>query len=573
MLALLVVMLVGAVIKLTFVQGINAEAYSLKAEQQRSKFITLTAKRGAILDRNGTQLAFTVEGKMIAARPALFTSDVQRRQVADILVANLGDAVNADEIMEKLVSGKTYVYLAKGLMPSQADTVMTQIGEVLTDEQVNAVVLERQDLRQYPDGGVARSVVGATGWTGSGTMGVEVMYDSVLAGVDGSREIEVDARGGVIPGTATNVEPAINGTDVTLTLDSDLQYEITKMTQAYLAESGAKSGKVMVVDVKTGEVYALASVKVGEDLNEAQSNAIMRETYEPGSVNKVVTFAAALEAGLITPDTVLQVDGDIQMGGITVHDAWSHGLIDMTATGILAKSSNVGTLMVAQQVGEEAFAAELKKFGLGKKSGIELPGEEPGVVPEEGDGRWSDTTFANLPIGQGLDMTLVQMTMMYATIGNDGVRLQPTLIAGTTKGGVFTAKLPAAGTTVMSPTTANTLRDMLRATIQDGDTAHRGTATGAALTGYQVAGKTGTAQQVDPSTGQYSNSLYNSTFTGLVPADNPRFAIGIMLDAPQNGMNAVPLFKDVAAYALRSFDVAPSPEPAPTYDLYVNFNG
>ncbi len=510
---------------------------------------------------------------MIAARPALFSSDVQRRQVADVLVANLGAAVNADDIIEKLVSGKTYVYLAKSVMPAQADTIMTQIGGLLTKDQVNAVVTERQDLRQYPDGGIARSVVGATGWTGSGTMGVEVMYDSVLSGVPGSREVEVDARGGIIPGTASNEAPAVNGADVTLTIDSDLQYEITQYLTNYVAQSGAKGGKVIVVDVKTGQVYAMASTKVGEDPAKAQTNDVVYETFEPGSVNKVVTFAAALEAGLITPETVMPVDGDIKMGGITVHDAWSHGIVDMTATGILAKSSNVGTLMLAQKVGEDPFESMLTKFGLGQKSGIELPADSKGVVPAKGDNRWSNTTFANLPIGQGLDMTLVQLAMMYQAIGNDGVRLQPTLIAGTTRNGEFTPKLPAAGTTVMSSTTAHTLRDMLRATIQDGDSAHRGTASGAALTGYQVAGKTGTAQQVDPATGQYSNSMYNSTFAGLVPADNPKFAIAIMLDAPQDGKNAVPLFKDVAAYALRSFDVPPSPTPAPTYDLYVNYNG
>ncbi|AZI59416.1 penicillin-binding protein 2 [Nakamurella antarctica] len=565
-------MLVAAIVKLTFVQGVSAAEYAAKAESQRADKITLFADRGAIVDRNGTPLAFTVEGRMIAARPALFVSDVQRHQVADILVAALGPAVSADAIMEQLLSGKKYVYLAKNLMPAQTDAIMADIRTV-TKDQVNAVVTERQDIRQYPDGGVARSIVGNTGWDGHGTMGIEVMYDSVLSGTDGSRVADVDARGGVIPGTNRDEVPAKNGTDINTTMDADFQYQVQQYVTDYVAATGAKKGMAVVMDVKTGQVYSLAYSVAGQDPAHSVSNPVMSETFEPGSVNKVVTFAAALEAGLITPESVLQVDGDIKMGGITVHDAWKHGEIDMTATGILAKSSNVGTLMIAQKVGEAAFADELKKFGLGKKTGIELPGEEKGIVPEEGDSRWSSTTFANLPIGQGLTMTLVQLASMYQAIGNGGVRIPPTVIAGTTTNGVFTPAVAKPGVPVMSPATADTLRDMLRATTQDGDISHKGTAAGAAITGYQVGGKTGTAQQVDPETNQYSATKYNSTFAGLVPADNPRFAVAIMLDAPTMGKNAVPLFKDIAAYAMRAFDVPPSATPAPVYDLYKNYGG
>ena len=238
----------------------------------------------------------------------------------------------------------------------------------------------------------------------------------------------------------------------------------------------------------------------------------------------------------------------------------------MTATGILAKSSNVGTLQIANQIGKEAFAAELKKFGLGQKTGIELGGESPGVVLDVN--QWSSTTFANLPIGQGLSMTLVQLASMYQTIGNGGVRLPPTLVVGTGTDGKITPSVPGTATTVMTPSTAQTLLGMLRGTVQDGDIGHRGTATGAQINGFQVAGKTGTAQQIVD--GKYSDTAYTSTFAGLVPADNPRFVIAIMLDAPQGG-NAVPLFHNIAAYAMRAFDVPPSKEAAPVYDLYLNY--
>ncbi|WP_111765041.1 peptidoglycan D,D-transpeptidase FtsI family protein [Nakamurella deserti] len=573
----LLVMLLVAVVKLTFIQGWSATAYAEKAFDQRTRETTVVAERGTISDRNGTPLAFTVEGKAIAGRPYLFVNDEERQKVVDALVAAFGARVDAVELMAQLKSDDEYVYLVRGLMPAEADKAMAVITPILASyksqldpkyagHEIDGVATEPQQLREYPDGGVYKPVVGNTSsWDGDGTMGIENRFNSLLAGTDGKRTVEVSPSG-VIPGSAQILEAAVDGSDLTVTLDADLQYSVTQMLQSYVDQTGAKRGMAEVQDVQTGEIYSLATYEPGVDAG-AQSNIAVSAPFEPGSVNKVVTFAAALEAGLITPTSVSSVDGEIQMGGSTIHDAWEHGPIDMTATGILAKSSNVGTLQIAQQLGPDAFAAELNKMGLGQKTGIELSGESPGVVPDQE--QWSSTSFANLPIGQGLSMTLVQMASMYQAIGNGGVKLPPTLVKGTTTDGSYTPAAPAAGTPVMSGETADTLVDMLRGTTQDGDVAHRGTAAAAAITGYQVAAKTGTAQQVDPTTNDYSKTMFNSTIAGLVPADNPRFVVAIMLDAPQGGKNAVPLFHDIAAYAMRAFDVAPSAEPAPVYDLYV----
>ena len=287
--------------------------------------------------------------------------------------------------------------------------------------------------------------------------------------------VDVDARHVIIPGSQRDEQPATDGMDINLTIDSDLQYTTLNMLTKAVDNSQAKSGCVVVMQVADAQIPAMACYEPGQTPKETGNRAVT-DSIEPGSVNKVVTFAAALEKGLITPTTVLNVDGSIDVGDVTVHDAWAHGPINMTATGILAKSSNVGTLMIAQKVGQDAFVDMAKKFGQGVKTGIQLPAETSGRFPAPST--WSVSTFGNLPIGQGVSISLLQLAGMYQAIANNGVRIQPTIVASTTVDGETTPTPPGATTQVMSPTTARTLLDMLRGTIQDGDTNHRGTAPG-----------------------------------------------------------------------------------------------
>lgn len=564
----------GAVaVQLVRIQTVDAASYSAKAAQQRDRTIDLPALRGAIYDRNGTPVAFTVQGRALAAWPALFTSDAERHTVATIVAKALAPQVTAEQIFTKLTDGKSvYVYLARGLLPAQADALSDQILAAIKPQGRSPITTERQDLRQYPQGDILQTIVGATDWDGHGASGIEIKYDDVLSGTDGERSVDADSRGRAIPGTQRSETPAVDGGDVTLTIDSDLQYAVSQMLTDTVKSSGSAGGMAMVQGVADGDILAMSTYYQGKTPAEV-GNMPVTSPFEPGSVVKVVTFGAALEAGLITPDTHYSVTESIRMGGHTIHDAWPHARVGMSATGILAKSSNVGTLMIAQQIGQNAFAAEVKKYGLGEKSGIQLPADSSGVVPPQS--QWSATSFANLPLGQGLSATLVQISSMYQGIANGGLRIPPSIIASTSKDGVSTPAPARAPVRQLSEKSAGTLLDMLRGTVQAGDLRHDGTAPAAALNGYQVAGKTGTSQQVDPACGCYSKTKVTATFAGVVPADNPKYVITVMLDAPRGGAEAggvaAPLFKDIAAYTLRAFDVPPSKTKAPVYDLYLNW--
>ena len=278
-------------------------------------------------------------------------------------------------------------------------------------------------------------------------------------------------------------------------------------------------------------------------------------------------YKRQIQYNVAKPTEVFQVPGQIQMDSVTVRDAWEHGVVPYTMTGIFGKSSNVGTLMIAQRVGKDRYADMLQKFGLGHATGIELAGESPGLVPARR--QWQGGTFANLPIGQGLSMTLLQMASVYQTIANDGVRIPPRIIASITKsnGQVIHQDEPSA-VRVVSTETARTVRNMFRAVVQDDTGYQQGTGPQAAVEGYQISGKTGTAQQVDPGCNCYSNSMYWITFAGIAPADNPRYVIAIMLDNPvrgvhgEGGQSAAPLFHDIAQWLLTRDNVPLSP-PAP----------
>lgn len=627
-LVLMLTLLTAALGKLVWIQGVAADTLATRGQDQRATTITTPATRGSILDRDGNPLAFTIQGRAVAARPALLTDDPpltakdkplkstramrvvltaaqKRERVADIVVAAVGRQVTRASVLAQLSSRKSYVYLARALLPAVADNIMSQLDTLWNSEDLpgparNAVVTERQDIRQNPDPGLAAAVVGTTGWGGVGLSGIESKFGRVLTGTAGSRTIQVDSQGRAIPNTATDVADTVDGTDLTLTLDTDLQYTVQQMLADQVNRSKARSGCVVVRGVSDGQIYALSCYQPGKTPLQTGDPAVTT-SFEPGSVNKVVTFAAALEKGLITPTTQFRVDGQITKGGHVVHDAWVHGPVTMTATGVLGKSSNVGTLMIADRVGPDAFAAMLGKFGLGRKTGIQLPGEDSGSFPPMS--QWSGTSFANLPIGQGISMTLVQLASMYAAIANHGVLVSPTILAGTTShgpigadgqpvteadartgspagtgptgagSGVFTPAPAPASSRVMSTSTATTLLRMLAGPIQCGDRDHRGTACAAAITGYQVAGKTGTAQQIDPITKAYSDTEVNATFAGIVPADHPRYSIAIMLDQPvggsEGGTTAAPLFHQIAASAMRSAGIAPSPAAPPSVDLYV----
>ncbi|BBX08504.1 peptidoglycan D,D-transpeptidase FtsI family protein [Mycolicibacterium aichiense] len=558
------------------------QANGLRAEAASQLKVTDVEKavRGSIVDRNFDKLAFTIEARALTFQPVKIRKqlteakekspaapdpDKRLTQIATEVAGKLGNKPDAATLLKKLRSNETFVYLARAVDPAIADAIIKKFPEIGA---------ERQDLRQYPGGALAANIVGGIDWDGHGLLGLEDSMDGKLSGTDGSITYDRGSDGVVIPGSYRNKHDAVNGSTVQLTLDDDIQFYVQQQVQMAKDASGAKDVSAVVLDAKTGEVLAMSndntfdpSQDIGRQQDKQLGNLPVTSPYEPGSVNKIVTASSVIEYGLSNPDEVLQVPGSINMGGVTVGDAWSHGVMPYTTTGVFGKSSNVGTLMLAQRIGPERYYDMLGKFGLGQRTNVGLPGESSGLVPPID--QWSGSTFSNLPIGQGLSMTLLQMTGMYQAIANDGLRIPPRIVKATVAAdGTRTEEPQPAGIRVVSPETARTVRNMFRAIVQRDPMGYQqGTGAPAAVDGYQIAGKTGTAQQINPACGCYYSDVYWITFAGMAPADDPRYVIGIMMNNPQRnpdgspGHSAAPLFHNIAAWLLQRQNVPLSADP------------
>ncbi|WNG91027.1 penicillin-binding protein 2 [Mycobacterium sp. ITM-2016-00318] len=564
------------------------KAAGLRAEAAGQLKVTDVDKavRGSIVDRNNDKLAFTIEARALTFQPVKIRKqladarqktteapdpDARLRAIAAEVASRLNNKPDAKTVLKKLKSKETFVYLARAVDPAVAEAISKKYPEVGS---------ERQDLRQYPGGSLAANIVGGIDWDGHGLLGLEDSMDATLAGTDGSVTYDRGSDGVVIPGSYRNRHTALNGSTVQLTIDDDIQYYVQQQVQQAKDASGAGNVSAVVLDAKTGEVLAMSndntfdpSQDIGRQENRELGNPAVSSPYEPGSVNKIVTAASVIEFGLSNPDEVLQVPGSIDMGGVTVGDAWEHGVMPYTTTGIFGKSSNVGTLMLAQRIGPERYAEMLEKFGLGQRANVGLPGESEGLVPPID--QWSGSTFSNLPIGQGLSMTLLQMTGMYQAVANDGLRIPPRVVKATiAPDGTRTEEPRPDGVRVVSPQSAATVRNMLRATLQrDPMGTQQGTGSTGAVEGYQLSGKTGTAQKINPACGCYYSDVYWVTFAGMVTTDDPRYVIGIMADNPhrtadgQPGTTMAPLFHNIASWLLQRENIPLSPDPGPPLTL------
>lgn len=588
----LAVVLVATGLKLGYVQGFQAEALSARAERQRTTTIDIPAQRGSIVDRNGAKLAFSVETRTLWANLRLMrknwaeherknpksgeTFDTRVAEIAKYIAKKVPDKTSESELLEAFHDeDSSFTYLVDDVQPSVAEEIKEKFPEI---------GYEKRARREYPAGKVGSNIVGFANWRMEepdqskhnieGLAGLESARNGVLTGEPGRQVVNTEQGSDVvIPGTEREVQQATPGSDLELTIDSDVQYNVQRMLSDYVEKSRADGGSAVVLDSETGEIYGLTSEKTLDPKNldpDLMTEKAVTQPFEPGSVNKVITAAGAIEDGITSPKDVHRVPGSMKVADHTVRDAWDHGTQPFTTTGIFAKSSNVGTLMLAQELGPDRYMDLLKKFGLGQRTGAGLPGESPGYVPPRN--QWSGTTFGNLPIGQGLSMTVLQMAGMYQAIANDGVRVEPRVVAATrTPDGRRVPEPKPDRTRVVSPKTAETVRNMLRATTQGGDMYESGTAPQAAIEGYQISGKTGTGQQVDPETGAYSNELYNITFAGMLPADDPRFVVGIRLDAPDTtlpaGSSAAPLFKQISSYLAQRYEIPLSDKKAPVVPL------
>ncbi|GAB2461800.1 peptidoglycan D,D-transpeptidase FtsI family protein [Jatrophihabitans fulvus] len=546
---MLLLVIAGRLVQL---QGVDHKDYAGAAAAQRVDTVTLNAMRGSIVDRNGVPLAYTSDARDITADPSQV--DAADREEYAIHLAPLLGTTQADVVAQLSKPGK-YALLGTAIPLARAEQIAAL--------DYGGIYSQATTQRQYPAGRTGANVVGTVHSDGVGAAGIESYYNKVLAGKNGSQTYSVDNVGGVNPSSRAITTPPQNGSTVALTIDQDLQYTSQQLLDTDVKQSGARGAMLTVMDAKTGQVLALASSGTFDARNpntidpDVPIDPPVMSAFEPGSVQKALTFAAAVQEGKLSQATTMNVPGAITMGGVRVSDAWVHPTQKFTATGILAQSSNVGTLKIAQKLGPRTWLDYMDRFGIGQRTGIELPGESAGQIPPYRS--WSDSTFANLPFGQGLSMTVLQLASAYQALANDGVRIPPRIVSTVTAAdGTVTATKQPKGIRVVDADTARTVRTMLESVVMPG-----GTGVKAAVPGYRVAGKTGTAQQPDPNNGgKYSSSMNWDTFAGMVPADDPQFVVAIMVDNPAHGLEggdvAAPLFHHIATYELQRAEVPPT---------------
>lgn len=545
-LSLLIFFAYGA--KLVQVQAYQAPSLSLAATDNRTRTATLTAYRGEITDRNGAPLAISVEARNLTAdQTKVVNPEETAKQIAQILNIDLA------ELSLNLIGDKRFVYLAKKITPNQ----WNQIKEL----NLPGIYSEKTTSRVYPADTLAASLIGFVGAEGFGMSGIEYAYEELLSGEDGHMEFEASAGGKQLPqGLHSQVDP-VPGVGIQLTIDRDLQYVAEQALANQVDAAQAKSGTLVAIEAKTGKILALvnyptfnANLPNESDPNTWVNRALV-DSYEPGSTAKLMTVAAVVNENVAGPNTQFIIPPELKRPSKTFKDHTPHPTLQLTLTGVFAKSSNIGTILASEMLGEEKFYDYLKKFGVGEPSGLNFPGESKGRLPELKN--WSNTSFPTFSFGQGYTVNAVQIASMYATVANDGKRIPPTLIEGFIQtDGSFKAAEPKEAIEVISPQSAQIVREMMETVVSD-----EGTAPMASISGYRVGGKTGTAQVVDPECKCYSDDVIAS-FIGMAPAENPEIVVAISIHHPKNGRwggrLAGPVFKEVAQYALQDRNIAPS---------------
>ena len=548
-------------LQLVRVQVIQASEYQSKAANEMESTRNTPAPRGEITDINGVAFARSVSAITIVVDQAQI-SDPAR--VANFVAPILGLPV--EEVQANITGTRRYSIVLKNGRPAQWDRLTKEIYEynkALTNEQLDKRIIgffpERSFIREYPSGSLISSLVGFVRADGIGATGLESSLNSVITGTDG-RYSFANGYGAEIPGSQREIVAAKAGTTVRLTIDRDVQWVAAKAIAEAVKSSRAASGSVIVMDPRTGEIVAHATAPTFDpnntknvDLN-LMRNPSVQDVYEPGSTGKVMTLAAALEEKTVVPTTVFAVPYKLKRGGSTFKDHDKHPVQQLTTSGILAVSSNTGTIKIGETLSNDKLYSYLNKFGVGVKTGSGLPGESAGLMPKVKD--WSGTTAPTVAFGQGYSVTAMQATSVFATIANNGVRVSPTVIAGTQDAsGHFTPAANRTTTRVVSEDTARELRLMMESVVSP-----TGTAPSAAIPGYRVAGKTGTAWRYNDKTGGYSG--YTASFIGFAPADAPRYVINVTIQDPHNGyyggLLGGPVFKKVMTFVLQTKHVAPT---------------
>jgi cell division protein FtsI (penicillin-binding protein 3) len=547
--------------QLVRVQVIQAGAYQEKAAYEMKSTRVIPAPRGEITDVNGVSFARSVSAINIVVDQTQITEPA-RVAVFVAPILNLP----AEDIEQSITGTRKYAIVLRNARPAMWESLtkaLSDYNEVLENNELDKRIIgffpERVYIREYPSGELISSLIGFVRDDGVGASGIEFGMNSLITGKEG-RYSYARGNGAEIPGSQQELVAAKAGTNIRLTIDRDVQWVAAEAISKAVKQYGASSGTVIVMDPKTGAIVAHATAPTFNPNNtknvalSLMRNPSVQDVYEPGSTGKVMTMAAALEEKTVTPTTVISVPYKVKRGGSYFHDHEPHPVQQLTASGILAVSSNTGTIKIGESMSNDTLHRYLTKFGIGIKTGSGLPGESSGIFRPVSD--WSGTTAPTVAFGQGYSVTAMQATSVFATIANNGVRVSPTVIAGTSDAsGHFTPAGNRSTTRVVSEDTAVKLRIMMESVV----TAN-GTAPSAAIPGYRVAGKTGTAERIDPLTGRYSG--YTASFIGFAPADAPRYVISVTIQDPKNGHYGGalggPVFKKVMTFVLQSKHVAPT---------------
>ena len=552
MLAVYLVITVAMGWRLVDIQVLSAPEYREMARRQTERDLELPAERGKVYDRTGEPLALSMPTATVVANPRQIREAGDRVDVQDI-ARRLARVlpVAADDIEARLRLDRGFVYLARQ-QPHR-------VGEQVAALEVAGVQVLDEPKRTYPAGHLAAQVIGFAGVDNEGLSGLERQYDALLAGLPG-RMIAQRAPQGLEISSAPRIgEPPVAGTDLVLTVDSEVQATTERLLAEGVRRYKAKGASAVVIDVETNEILAMASMpsyapeRIGQAPGYARRNRVVTDAYEPGSVNKAVTAAAALEEGVVSPRSTLKIGATHTVAGKTFTD--SHVTERATLAEIIRDSSNIGSIKLAQRLGSERLHTYLTKFGYGHATALAFPGESDGLLADVDD--WSGTSLPTIAIGHGVSASLLQVAQVYATLARGGTAYDPVLVRGTVgSDGTLQRAAPGGRTRVVSERTARVLSRMLVDVVEDG------TGTSATVPGYEVAGKTGTAQKPREGAPGYEPGAYVGSFVGFAPADRPEVVVAVSVDEPRRsyygGSTAAPLFSEVMRFTLGHRRVPPN---------------
>ena len=547
-------------LRLVQVQALQAGNYRELAVNEMEKVRTLQAPRGDITDINGVPFARSVAATSIGvdqtqitdpAKVAAFVAPILNMKVQEVQAAVTG--TRKWNMVARNAKPATWLKLSDAL-----DQYNSRF-KAMSPDRIIGFFPERSYVREYPSGNLIASLIGFVNHDGVGATGLESSMNSKIKGIDGKYSY-ANGYKAEIPGSQSEIIPAQSGTSIRLTVDRDIQWVASKAIAEVVKSSRALSGTVIVMDPKTGHILAHATAPTFDPNDTtkvslvAMRNPSVLDVYEPGSTGKVMTIAAALEEKKITPQTVLTIPDKLKRSVKVFRDHEPHPTQRLTTAGVLAVSSNTGSIKIGEMISNDKLYDYLTKFGIGSKTGSGLPGESRGILPKVAD--WSGTTAPTVAFGQGYSVTAMQATSVFATIANDGVRVSPTVIAGTSdSSGNYTPSATRESVRVISPETASQMRLMMESVVSAS-----GTAPSAAIPGYRVAGKTGTAQRIDDTCGCYRG--YTASFIGFAPADKPAYVISVTIQDPKGlhwgGYLGGPVFKKVMSFVLQSKGIAPT---------------